>query len=565
MKEKKNLLKLRHIALLFAVLLAATSCSTENLPNSDPSEQTHRNVQQDAQQDDSGEVDVSDEAPRGELLFQDERVSIYSEDNKLYTVNLVYGEYTQRLEDFNSLLPVCTTWEADADGDGTNELYLIHTFGSGTGVSVQKLFVFEPNGDSLDIYYHDSKDIQAQFNASCSGVHDPGQRTLQLSYGGDSYLCLLDGSVYATFLPEAAKTVLISGRHIQYAPTEDNTVQLSFLLSFQAEGVDPSLSYLPEDTAVSCLIRFNGTGFELIEDLEFIHASERPWMASEFDTATPLGYEEFFAQERSYSTSSALSYNSRAYSTWYAGESESRARYGLRSDEDGLFVYKDSHWYTPYYRIPNTEDLNGCSALLTSPCELICMMDGKLLRVDMLSGKRDTLYTTEYIPDMVVCNNAVLYFLALSDGILSLNRLYLPTMTLDMLYAQTAPEVPVSCYELYVPGSSQSVITWETINPIFWKAIEEIMAGPESEYPDLYYLRYFTVDYITAHSLHDEAVQHNFSLLQDVTGLRPRMKCSYDPMADTYDERYGIYDICFFGTGIHGDSEHFADTPEYIR
>lgn len=569
MKAKRKILTFQHIALLLTLLLAAASCGTENLPSADSSEQTQQNVQQNLQQNsqknDSGQADIPDEAPRGELLFQDERVSIYSEDNKAYTVTLVYGEYTQRLEDFNALRPHCTTWETDADGDGTNELYLIHTFGSGTGVSVQKLFVFEPNGDSLDIYCHDSNEIQAQFNAACSGVHDPERRTLLLSYGGNSYLCLLDDTIYRNFLPRATKTVLISGGHIQYAPTEDNTVQLSFLLSFQAEGVDPSLSYLPEDSAVSCLIRFNGTGFELVEDLKFIHASERPWMASEFDTAPPLDYEEFFAQERSYSTSSALSYNSSAYSTWYAGESESRARYGLRSDEDGLFVYKDSHWYTPYYRIPNTEDLNGCSALLNSPCELICMMGGKLLRVDILSGKRDTLYTAEYIPDMVLCNNAVLYFLALSDGILSLNRLYLPTMTLDVLYAQTAPEVPVSCYKLYVPGSSRSAITWETINPIFWQAATEILEGPESEYPELYYPDAFTVDYISTHPINDESVQLTFAQLQDVTGLRPRMRCSYDPVADSYEERYGIYDICFFGTGIHGDNEHFADTPEYIR
>ena len=41
------------------------------------------------------------------------------------------------------------------------------------------------------------------------------------------------------------------------------------------------------------------------------------------------------------------------------------------------------------------------------------------------------------------------------------------------------------------------------------------------------------------------------------------MRCYYGPVADTYNEKYGIYDICFFGTGVHNDEEHFEDYPAY--
>ena len=296
----------------------------------------------------------------------------------------------------------------------------------------------------------------------------------------------------------------------------------------------------------------------MVEDLKFIYAEENLWLLPEVSSAESMGYDEFFAEDRSYHDSDSLWYTS-----WSAGEGNLLASYGLSSDEDGFYIYKDSRRNTPYYRITNTQDLSDCSAVITNTRQLYCAVDGKLLRVDVLSGERDPLYSAEFIPDMVLCHNDVLYFLAISDGILSLNRLYLPSMTLDVLYSQTAPEVPMNFYDLHAPDSNQSVITWEIINPLFWKAVTEILDGPESEYPDLYYLRYFTVDYITAHPLHDEAVQHNFALLQDVTGLRPRMKCYYDPMADTYEERYGIYDICFFGTGVHNDEEHFSSDPEY--
>ena len=558
--------KLSTLLLIILLILSLVACQQDVSDMSDELNNVQTSqpkIEQEQQEQADEQTGTNEESPRGELLFQDERVSIYAADKKVYTVTLVYGEYTQRLEDFNALRPHCTTWEMDADDDGTNELYLIHAFGSGTGVSVDKLFVFEPNGDGLDVYCHDSKEIQAQFNASCEGIYHPEQQSLQLSYGASSYTCIVDDRIYRNYMPLATRTALISGEQIHYTPTEDDTIQLSFKLSFRAEGIAFSLSYLPEDSAVSCLIRFSGTGFEVVEDLKFTYASEHLWIAPEFNAADSLGYEEFFAQESVYHDPDApwYGYIHAGNSVWFAGDGELRALYGLGLDEDGFYIYKDLR--VPHYRITNTQDFSDCSAVITNTRQLYCAVDGKLLRVDVLSGERDPLYSAEYIPDLVLCHNDVLYFLAISDGILSLNRLYLPSMTLDVLYSQTAPEVPMNCYDLHTPDSNQSVITWETINPLFWKAVTEILEGPESEYPDLYYLRYFTVDYITAHPLHDEAVQHNFSLLQEVTGLRPRMKCYYDPMADTYEERYGIYDICFFGTGVHNDEEHFEDYPAY--
>lgn len=541
------------------LVLSLTACQqrgTSGIPNELGKEQISQTENDWEQQEQTDEQSGADEdAPRGELLFQDERISIYAADDKGYAVTLVYGEYSQRFEGFNSLRPYCTTWEADADGDGIKELYLIHTIGSGTGVSVDALIVCEPNGDNLDIYCHDSEVIRARFNVSCKGIYSPEQQTLQLSYGESSYTCNLSDFYYRDYIPTATKTVFISGDQIHYSSAGNNTVRLSCRLSFEAEGV-PLFTYLPEDADVSCLICFNGAGFETVEELKFINAPEYPWMIPKF---TSIGYEEFFAHDRAYYDLDTpwFGYGYARNSAWFAGDGEARALYGLRSDEEGFYIYENGHKQMPCYRIPNTQDLVDCNAVITNTRQLYCAVDGTLLRVDVLTGERDTLYTAEYIPDMELCYNDVLYFLAVSDGILSLNRLYVPTMTLDVLYAQTAPEVPVSCYDLHAPASNRSTITWETINPLFWQAVTEILEGPESEYPELYYPDAFTFDYMTAHPFIDEAVQHNFALLQDVLGLRPRTKCYYDPIAGTYEEKYGIYDVCFFGTGIHNDEEHF--------
>ena len=289
-----------------------------------------------------------------------------------------------------------------------------------------------------------------------------------------------------------------------------------------------------------------------------------PWMMPEVDH---LDYEEFFAYDRAYHGQDMpwSDYTSALNGMWFVRSDDSSTAYEWESDENGIFICRLRKEEDPLHRIPNTADLVDCTQAISNTRQLYCAVDGKLLCVDVLTGERNTLYTAEYIPDLMLCHNDVLYFLAISDGILSLNRLYVPTMTLDLLYAQVAPEVPESCYNLYAPNSSQSVIIWETINPTFWKTVEEIMAGPESEYPELNYPAALTVEYITAHPFGYEDVQNNFAMIQNAIGLRPRMRGYYDPVADTYDEKYGIYDICFFGTGIHSDEEHFESYQEYNK
>lgn len=285
------------------------------------------------------------------------------------------------------------------------------------------------------------------------------------------------------------------------------------------------------------------------------NAPEYPWMTPETE---PLNYEDFFAQEREY--------DSIYPSFWSFEDGDNYAAYELNSDESGFFICEYNDRKNPIHRIPNSEILLDCDSVLTDTRRLYCIKGGDLLRVDVLTGQNELLYSAEDIPDMRLCGNAVLYFLALSDDVLLLNRLYLPTGTLDLLYAQTAPDVPASFYELRGIPTNRSVIYWETVSPVFWEKVLSILNG-ELDCPELWYTYCFTLEYMTEHPrpLSDEAVQHNFAMLQDDFNLRPRMEGCYDPVADTYAQQYGIFDICYFGTGIHSHDEHFADYPEYTR
>ena len=271
----KNITKLQRIVWTVICLLAITACGANGSLNNDQSDQTQQDIQQSNREtNDTEQNEDHGESLRGELLFQDERVSIYANDNKGDSVTILYGEYAYQFEGFNYSRSLCTTWEADADGDGTKELYMIHTIGHGTGVSVDGLFVFEPNGENLDMYCHDSKEIQEKFNVSCNGIYHSEQQTLHLSYGESSYICDLSDFYNRDYIAAATNLVLISGHIIEYSTTGNDTVRLSFNLSFESESITSLSSYLPEDAAVFCLIRFNGMGFEVVEDLKFTNAPE---------------------------------------------------------------------------------------------------------------------------------------------------------------------------------------------------------------------------------------------------------------------------------------------------
>lgn len=257
--------KVSFLLLTLLLMLSLTACREERVPDiasEKPTAGEQLSGQADEQEGTNADVG-------GELLFRDERVSIYAADDKSSVVTLVYGEHSQYLENFNYARPHCTTWEADADGDGTEELYLIHTIGSGTGVSVDTLIVLEPNGENPEIFCHDSEELRAKFNASVSGSYDPEQQTMHLSYGESAYTCDLSDFYNRDYISAATKTALISGHQIAYVPAEDDAVRLTFALSFESESITSLSSYLPEETAVSCLIRFDGTGFELLDDLKF--------------------------------------------------------------------------------------------------------------------------------------------------------------------------------------------------------------------------------------------------------------------------------------------------------
>lgn len=204
-----------------------------------------------------------------QLLFKDDLIALYGTVGKLDEVVLQYRGITQKLDGFifNDMSPGCTTWENDADGDGILELYIVHEEGSGSGVSVMSLTVCEPDGGKLNVWRHDSTDIQNEFNNNRTAAYDAEANTVTVTYGIYTHvLALGDGYDY---MPKVTELAYISGEQVKYELLSDGSILLSFMLSMSGDGVPP-MCYLPGGTSVSCQISFNGEGFEVVDPLCFV-------------------------------------------------------------------------------------------------------------------------------------------------------------------------------------------------------------------------------------------------------------------------------------------------------
>ena len=153
---------------------------------------------------------------------------------------------------------------------------------------------------------------------------------------------------------------------------------------------------------MSCLIRFNGTGFELVEDLKFTNAPEYPWMMPEVEH---LSYEEFFAEERGYTGSDApwyVDYISTLNGMWYVRSVDSSTAYEWESNENGIFICRLRKEENPLHWIPNTADLVDCTQAISNTRQLYCAQKAtslsplKISRSSETKSKRKISYEKSY-------------------------------------------------------------------------------------------------------------------------------------------------------------------------
>lgn len=184
----------------------------------------------------------------------------------------------------------------------------------------------------------------------------------------------------------------------------------------------------------------------------------------------------------------------------------------------------------------------------------------------MRTGVVRQIVKCDYICQAHVCGRDALYYTGVTDGKLAVNRLYIPTMQLDVLY-DDFPEGTPYVFSLYgpqdlvleIPRSTQGNIVIRCINPEMMKLIDQETSNPDSKYNvemqglDIQILwdktEVYDADIISRMRL------WLCEFIQKDTGVRTFLEITYNPQEGTETRRLGIIDSCWTGSGYPHD--HF--------
>lgn len=175
--------------------------------------------------------------------------------------------------------------------------------------------------------------------------------------------------------------------------------------------------------------------------------------------------------------------------------------YKLLCDEQGFFIaaYENmarSEYYALdldnaeiVWKVPLSELLTGCEEFITDGEWLYCIQDQKrVLRTSLLTGQTDVLFEGESIPTDLECNlqlfgRDLLFFVCRTGEYAGIYRLYLPTMTLDLLYDQVLAEDLTDDFSTTI--SDNSNVSWRVLNPEFKAELQRVLSDPDSKYKEV--------------------------------------------------------------------------------
>lgn len=258
-----------------------------------------------------------------------------------------------------------------------------------------------------------------------------------------------------------------------------------------------------------------------------------------------LSYEEYFSQARPLDNSST---------SWIKGGQVFRCSNWngavTISDLDGWeYTVPDSHNFVDYSLL----GANGRYAYLTN--------DIWLVQLNLATGVYDVIFVMESGSIKRLMDNLVLYYCEFADGMMTIGRLYLPTLDHDVLCQQSG-----EYYKFYLRDipSTAGPITWEMSNPEFVAVVKQELANPESPYRvDINH----DYGYIWEAENGLEMVMKEYVLMdniQDGTGIHALIRCSFDPTTGSFTQQTGVIDDCFYGSDKSHDhfSPHISSAPE---
>lgn len=276
------------------------------------------------------------------------------------------------------------------------------------------------------------------------------------------------------------------------------------------------------------------------------------------DDREPLSYDEMFAEDRPFADSH---FNQLPLYGWlYDYEGEQIYCRATKDRQAGTLIVQ-SDAFDEVYTVPGKEPLPPYFNLGTDGKYIYLKNEAStaIIQVQLRTGEVKELVTAENILYVYLCGRDLLYYAALEEDNISINRLYIPTMRTDRLYDNISADVPLDDvgFLFYEPESTLGAIQWQTMTPEIMTLLKKELSDPNSRYrqfEDISGLWDKEDPLETGHG-----VVWLMMRLQDDFGVRALQKCSYQPLDGTYAEEKGIVDNCWTGTGWGHDHYH----PEY--
>ena len=284
---------------------------------------------------------------------------------------------------------------------------------------------------------------------------------------------------------------------------EDGSVQIYYSGLADHQFRDMVVTLVPTETAWKIV-----SNVPLTDPSAFL---DIPWYPAA--PTNQQSYDAYFSRVHKYDD-----YDSLYVTRWYVTDKGTKGTlyyddvsqpgFALCNDEDGFFIIAfDDDEHTPGKPTGYRRDDGLHLSTYEPPLEIIWevpkaetnaktdrfLTDGKyvyfvrnkntILRQDLIRGDLVTLYKgdpilTESNDCMELHDQNVLFFLTKSGDCVNINRLYLPSMTLDVL----RNDIPMTCFQgefsLYIPDSN--TLTWTTLNPDFFHRVMEVIEDPDS-------------------------------------------------------------------------------------
>lgn len=267
-----------------------------------------------------------------------------------------------------------------------------------------------------------------------------------------------------------------------------------------------------------------------------------------------LSYEEFFGEDRVYADDA---FSGRR--DWIIPSGGETILFDIKYDFTQEMFYIDSPACRgTRYIIPGSDAYASTYNLLSADGVYAYFQNTEeIVQLDMRTGAALQIVRCDHIRNAYICGRDALYYAGVTDGKLAINRLYIPTMQLDVLFDDFSADTPYGENEIYLykPTSTQGDVVWYCVNPAMTEQVRKETADPDSKFIDLPLID-ITRLWGEGDPMDPDLSRERlwlYKYIQQDTDIRAFLEVTYNQATGEDSERLGVIDDCWFGSGYPHD------------